>query len=1541
MFVRLYRQFIRAAVVLLLLILCANGVIYADTQGPYAPGNIRMSSGSDTGKSSSDGITYIGNPQFQWSKPSDRGTSGTRDFYQWAITSPSGNPWSGTRIREGFTTSTSIYPGDLNNGSYKFWVQAEDYANNWGDWGGVTFTIDYAKPGTPYNLTNPGGASSTSDNTPKVTWSGGTDSGSGVWTYEIFFDGTGGNPDHSYNSGDRTLDDVDYGSSPLQDGSWNWRVRSIDIAGNVSDWSAYKGIIIQTDTQGPYAPGNIRMSSGSDTGKSSSDGITYIGNPQFQWSKPSDRGTSGTRDFYQWAITSPSSDPYSGTRIREGFTTSTSIYPGDLNNGSYKFWVQAEDYANNWGDWGGVIFTIDYTKPGTPYGLTNPGGASSTSDTTPNVTWSGGTDSGSGIWTYEIFFDGTGVNPDHSYNSGDHTLDDVDYGSSPLEEGSWNWTVRSIDIAGNTSDWSGPENIVVGDTTEPTISNWSITNDDSGKVTVQLTASDDTGVKRVRLDYSVGNSSYDRSDWLDWQGGETWEKTLVDTFYHGEQIYMQAWAEDKSANANDITSAYPSNPYLVHYGSFSLTLNINSTAQDIDGFGGSLAMWGYNPDQAALEKVTSELGVTIIRTRGDGAEWKNCLDALLRAKDEGVNKFLLTFWTPPAIGDYKVVGYDGDKQVWKWNASESNYENWSQEIVDKVAEFYTDIQANDSDLEIYVSPQNEPDFSDIDCNHTCMWTPGQLSTLIQRLREKLNLHSDLKDVIIVAPETTNPAEANRFINDMATHPDLFAYHLYGCPQPDLSGLPGLFNHPPNWQTETSGLKNPCNKNDTPDDFEAALYAAGIIHRSLWEANSKAFLWWGLTWHYDTPESPPEFDRQQGLVLVDHYQNPMSMVTNGITKKYYAFKHYSKFVKPKYKRINLPAVFNVSQLKVSAFKSPGNREVVLVIVNLYEQDINFNILGLAAYNLSQAVRTDSQVGGCRQLDPGEWTGMSGMIPGKTITTLVYTNPAINHAPILSNPGVQPNSGSPGTGFYFYVNYYDQDGDLPGILQCNLEGPDNYSAAFSATLDSGSPTNGMYKTSPVQLTIPGDYHFQWWASDTYNAEVFSETVNGPVVGSNTAFIRLTSPNGGEQWQMGTPRDIIWTYQGVTGDAIIQLYKSNSLYREIGTAPVNNESFSWNIPNDLPAGTDYQVRIYQGNIEDYSDNDFSIVSLSPFCAFPDFNMDGQGDVIWRYDAPEGYNALWLMGTNGATSTAAAAYSNKITPAGLLARMNFDTSERISQKNVWESVETFWTGTVKDGFSGQTHWNNSASSAPDTFVVNNKANQNMSRIMVSSVTDPRNDPQSVELLAVADQNWKIAGTGDFNGDGKIDIVWSNVSTAHNCVWYMDGTTFAGYGRLPDGSTTDWVLGGVGDFDLDGHPDLIWHNEVDGRNGMWYLDGLQLKGIDIMTTGANVDWKLCGTGDFNSDGQVDLVWRNINDGRNAVWYMDGVELSSVGWLDAVADQNWKLRGTGDFDGNGKTDLIWTNISDGHNCIWKLDGVTLTGVEFLTTVTDTTWIIEN
>jgi hypothetical protein len=39
---------------------------------------------------------------------------------------------------------------------------------------------------------------------------------------------------------------------------------------------------------------------------------------------------------------------------------------------------------------------------------------------------------------------------------------------------------------------------------------------------------------------------------------------------------------------------------------------------------------------------------------------------------------------------------------------------------------------------------------------------------------------------------------------------------------------------------------------------------------------------------------------------------------------------------------------------------------------------------------------------------------------------------------------------------------------------------------------------------------------------------------------------------------------------------------------------------------------------------------------------------------------------------------------------------------------------------------------------------------------------------------DWRICGTGDYNGDGRSDILWQNSSGAVG-VWEMNGTTVLG----------------------------------------------------------------------------------------------------------------------------------------------------------------------
>jgi hypothetical protein len=72
------------------------------------------------------------------------------------------------------------------------------------------------------------------------------------------------------------------------------------------------------------------------------------------------------------------------------------------------------------------------------------------------------------------------------------------------------------------------------------------------------------------------------------------------------------------------------------------------------------------------------------------------------------------------------------------------------------------------------------------------------------------------------------------------------------------------------------------------------------------------------------------------------------------------------------------------------------------------------------------------------------------------------------------------------------------------------------------------------------------------------------------------------------------------------------------------------------------------------------------------------------------------------------------------------------------------------------------------------------------------------------------------------------------------------------------WNIVGTGDYNGDGRSDLLWRDNL-GKNAMWFMNGIQ-----VSSTGSagNV-----GTGDFNGDGKSDIVWRD-NTGNTSIWLM-------------------------------------------------------------------------
>jgi Trypsin/FG-GAP-like repeat/FG-GAP repeat len=193
-----------------------------------------------------------------------------------------------------------------------------------------------------------------------------------------------------------------------------------------------------------------------------------------------------------------------------------------------------------------------------------------------------------------------------------------------------------------------------------------------------------------------------------------------------------------------------------------------------------------------------------------------------------------------------------------------------------------------------------------------------------------------------------------------------------------------------------------------------------------------------------------------------------------------------------------------------------------------------------------------------------------------------------------------------------------------------------------------------------------------------------------------------------------------------------------------------------------------------------------------------------------------------------------------------------------------------------------------------------------------------------------EIPAVGDFNGDGKDDIVSFTRGAAGDVfVSLSDGTRFVQDGwKWHDYFAIDDEVPLVGDFNGDGKTDIVTFTR--GRSGLAIVSLSNGSGFEPATTWHGhfaLGNEIPAVGDFNGDGKDDIVSFTRGEAADVfVSLSNGTRFVQDGWrwLKGFAVAN-EVPAVGDFNGDGRADIltftrgnsgdVWVSLSDGSRFV--------------------------
>jgi glucuronoarabinoxylan endo-1,4-beta-xylanase len=417
-----------------------------------------------------------------------------------------------------------------------------------------------------------------------------------------------------------------------------------------------------------------------------------------------------------------------------------------------------------------------------------------------------------------------------------------------------------------------------------------------------------------------------------------------------------------------------------------VTVTVDKTVkyQTIDGFGffGAYDVWwatGSLWNDTWGDKIISDLGITIWRNEwvppsipgaAQDADWKKQEPVVqgLKAKADhyGVNlKFIISVWSPPAdmkwlcdfswAGDTGAIRFPGTVSTKNGGTLDpgkyTEYANWMDSCIRAYKSAGVDLYA--------LSLQNEPLFVEPynSCTYTTYWYCDLLNNVVPVIK------SSFPDIKIFGAENMLEMEGksenylwfyHQAIKDNGnakSNIDILAVHGYSDGVSPTSGSQLAmmwtnhamqFSTPMNkaaWMTETSGYSDTWSRSgSTP----GALNLAMDIYSGLSYGNMQAWIWW-------------QGSEASGI------SNYSIMSNNNCGKKYYASKHFYRYIRPGAVRVKCTS--DDPDIYVLAFEHLVNGTNTVVIINAADEAKSVSVLGAGLSDAFTIYQTTSGSDNC--------------------------------------------------------------------------------------------------------------------------------------------------------------------------------------------------------------------------------------------------------------------------------------------------------------------------------------------------------------------------------------------------------------------------------------------------------------------------------------------------------------------------------------------------------------------------------------------------